>query len=91
MHGHCSPDARTGDGEQPALHRGLGLQDELSPEVPEGQITLARADAHRDIAAFLSYAVGCMMGRYSLDHPGLILANAGDSMSEYLAEGQPLA
>ena len=31
------------------------------------------------MAAFLSYAVGCMMGRYSLDHPGLILANAGDS------------
>jgi hypothetical protein len=61
-----------------------GLQDELSPEVPEEQITLARADARRDMVAFLSYAVGCMMGRYSLDHPGLILANTGDSMREFL-------
>jgi hypothetical protein len=61
-----------------------GLQDELSPEVPEDQITLARADAHKDMAAFLSYAVGCMMGRYSLDKPGLILANVGDSLNEYI-------
>ena len=61
-----------------------GLQDELSPEVPEEQISLARADARRDMAAFLSYGVGCMMGRYSLDHPGLILANAGDSIREFL-------
>src|SRR5205085_4540446 len=61
-----------------------GLDGELQPEVPPEQITLARADACRDMAAFLSYAVGCMMGRYSLDHPGLILANAGDSLSEFL-------
>jgi len=63
-----------------------GLQDELKPEVPEDQITLARADAQQDMAAFLSYAVGCMMGRYSLDQPGLILANAGDTVKEYLAK-----
>jgi hypothetical protein len=63
-----------------------GLQDELNPEVPEDQITLARADARKDIAAFLSYAIGCMMGRYSLDHPGLILANAGDTIQEYLTK-----
>jgi hypothetical protein len=68
-----------------------GLADELTPEVPEEQITLARADARRDMAALLSYAVGCMMGRYSLDKPGLILANAGDSLAEYLAKvGKPL-
>jgi|CXWL01.1.fsa_nt_gi type II restriction/modification system DNA methylase subunit YeeA len=67
-----------------------GLADELKPEVPEEQITLARADQRKDMAAFLSYAVGCMMGRYSLDKPGLILANAGDSLAEYLAKvGQP--
>jgi len=66
------------------------LEDELLPEVSEKQITLARADARRDMADFLSYAVGCMMGRYSLDQPGLILANAGDSLSEYLAKvGRP--
>ena len=35
---------------------------------------------------FLSYAVGCMMGRYSLDKPGLILADAGDTLENYLAK-----
>lgn len=63
-----------------------GLQNELTPDVPEEQITLARADARRDMAAFLSYAVGCMMGRYSLDRPGLILSNAAESVPDYLAE-----
>jgi len=61
-----------------------GLGGELQPEVPEEQITLARADARRDMAAFLSYAVGCMMGRYSLDHPGLILADAGATVEDYV-------
>ena len=63
-----------------------GLEGELQPEVPEDQITLARADAKKDMAAFLSYAVGCMMGRYSLDKPGLILADAGDTLEQYLAK-----
>jgi hypothetical protein len=68
-----------------------GLQDELSPEVPEDQITLARADARKDMAAFLSYVVGCMMGRYSLDKPGIILADAGDTLANYLAKvGKPI-
>ncbi len=63
-----------------------GLDGELQPEVPEEQITLARADQKKDVAAFLSYAVGCMMGRYSLDKPGLILANPGDTLREFLAK-----
>ena len=63
-----------------------GLQDELKPEVPENQITLALADAKKDMAAFLSYAVGCMMGRYSLDSLGLILADAGATVQDYLAK-----
>ena len=63
-----------------------GLEEELLPDVPEDQITLARADAKKDMAAFLSYAIGCMMGRYSLDKPGLILADAGDTLEEYLAK-----
>jgi hypothetical protein len=68
-----------------------GLDGELQPEVPEAQITLARAEARRDMAAFLSYAVGCMMGRYSLDAPGLILANAGGTLAHYLAKlGKPI-
>ncbi|WP_462381960.1 BREX-1 system adenine-specific DNA-methyltransferase PglX [Pseudomonas sp. Marseille-QA0892] len=40
-----------------------------------------RADT---MAEFLSYAVGCMFGRYSLDKPGLVLANQGDTLAEYL-------
>jgi len=52
------------------------LQDELSPEVPEEQITLARADREKDCQRLISYAIGCMMGRYSLDEPGLIYAHA---------------
>jgi hypothetical protein len=44
---------------------------------------LASADVRKDMAAFLSYAVGCMMGRYSPDLPGLILANAGDSAADF--------
>lgn len=51
-----------------------GLQDELTPEVPDDQITIRRADLGRDVRSLLSYAVGCMMGRYSLDEPGLIHA-----------------
>jgi hypothetical protein len=62
------------------------LQNELMPEVSEDQVTLARADAKRDMASFLSYAVGCMMGRYSLDRPELILADAGDGLAEYVAK-----
>ncbi|MEI6800287.1 MAG: BREX-1 system adenine-specific DNA-methyltransferase PglX, partial [Pseudomonadota bacterium] len=55
-----------------------GLQDELTPEVPESQITLARADREKDCQRLISYAIGCMMGRYSLDEPGLIYAHAGN-------------
>jgi len=55
-----------------------GLQDELTPEVPEDQITLARADREADIKRLISYAIGCMMGRYSLDEPGLIYAHSGN-------------
>jgi len=58
---------------------------ELQPEVPEEQITLTRAEARRDITSFLSYATGCMMGRYSLDQPGLILADPRASQVEQLA------
>ena len=55
-----------------------GLQDELSPDVPEDQITLSRADREKDCQRLISYAIGCMMGRYSLDEPGLIYAHAAN-------------
>lgn len=54
-----------------------GLQDELSPAVEEDQITLVRADREMDSQRLISYVVGCVMGRYSLDEPGLVYANAG--------------
>lgn len=60
-----------------------GLQDELTPEVPDEQITIRRADLQRDIKSLISYAVGCMMGRYSLDKPGLILASQGQTVEDY--------
>jgi type II restriction/modification system DNA methylase subunit YeeA len=63
-----------------------GLQDELSPEVPDDQITLYRPDREEDIKRLLSYAIGCIMGRYSLDKPGLIYAhgdNQGFDPSQY--------
>jgi len=52
----------------------FGLQDELKPEVEDKAITVHRADQERDIKSFISYAVGCMLGRYSLDEEGLIFA-----------------
>lgn len=50
------------------------LQDELTPEVEDKDVTVRLADKKRDIRFLISYAVGCMFGRYSLDEPGLILA-----------------
>lgn len=71
--------------------KAYGLVGKLFSEVPEDQITLARADKRDDVAAFLSYAVGCMMGRYSLDTPGLVLADAGATVEDYLEKvGVPL-
>ena len=55
-----------------------GLQDELTPDVPDAQITLTRADREKDSQRLVSYALGCMMGRYSLDESGLIYAHAGN-------------
>ena len=55
-----------------------GLQDELSPEVPDDEITLHRPDREEDIKRLISYAIGCMMGRYSLDKTGLIFAHSGN-------------
>jgi hypothetical protein len=55
-----------------------GLQGELSPEVPDEHITLNRTDRAEDIKRLLSYTIGCIMGRYSLDKPGLIYARSGN-------------
>ena len=54
-----------------------GLCDELTPDVEDKDVTVRKADLQRDIRSLISYAVGCMFGRYSIDVPGL--AYAGDS------------
>lgn len=51
-----------------------GLQDELTQEVEDKDVTVRKADLQRDIKSLVSYAVGCMFGRYSLDEEGLVLA-----------------
>lgn len=60
-----------------------GLQDEMTPEVNDKDITVALADELRDIKSLLSYAVGCMFGRYSLDEKGLIFAGGEFDKSKY--------
>lgn len=74
-----------------------GLQDELTPDIPLSEITILQQEEistegdklrwNDDVLMkqLISYAVGCMMGRYSIDRPGLILANQGDSQKEYEA------
>ena len=61
-----------------------GLGEELSQEVDDRDVTVQRADWQRDIRSFISYAVGCMFGRYSLDHPGLIYAGGEWNASQYV-------
>ncbi len=62
-----------------------GLQDELSPDVEERDVTVRKADLQRDIKSLLSYAVGCMFGRYSLDVDGLAYAGGEWDSSKYTA------
>ena len=60
-----------------------GLQDELTPEVEEKDVTVRKADLGREIRSLISYAVGCMFGRYSLDEPGLAFAGGEWDDSKY--------
>lgn len=60
-----------------------GLQDELTPEVEDKDVTVRKADLKRDIKSFISYAVGCMFGRYSLDVDGLAYAGGEWDDSKY--------
>ncbi len=60
-----------------------GLQDELTPEVADKDVTIRKADLTRDIKSFISYAVGCMFGRYSLDVDGLAYAGGDWDSGKY--------
>jgi type II restriction/modification system DNA methylase subunit YeeA len=55
-----------------------GLENEISPAIDDDQITLTQADREKDSRRLISYGIGCMMGRFSLDEPGLIYACAGN-------------
>ena len=60
-----------------------GLQDELTPEEDDKDVTVRKADLERDIRSFVSYAVGCMFGRYSLDVDGLAYAGGDWDDAKY--------
>ena len=60
-----------------------GLQDELTPEVADKDITVRKADLQREIKSLISYAVGCMFGRYSLDVDGLAYAGGAWDAAKY--------
>lgn len=61
-----------------------GLQDELTPEVEDKDVTVHRADLQRDIKSLLSYAVGCMFGRYSTYKDGLLFAGEPYSLQAFV-------
>ncbi len=60
-----------------------GLQDELTPEVEDKDVTVRKANLGRDIRSLISYAVGCMFGRYSLDGEGLAYAGGEWDATKY--------
>ena len=60
-----------------------GLQDELMPDVEDKDVTVRKADLEREIKSLISYAVGCMFGRYSLDREGLVYAGGNWDVSAY--------
>jgi type II restriction/modification system DNA methylase subunit YeeA len=60
-----------------------GLNEEMSPNIDGKDITISKADKTQEIKSFLSYAVGCMVGRYSLDIPGLVYAGGEYDPEKY--------
>lgn len=60
-----------------------GLQNELTPEIEDKDVTVRCADLSRDVRSLISYAVGCMFGRYSLDYDGLAYAGGEWDASNY--------
>ena len=71
-----------------------GLQGELTPEVEDKDVTVRKADLGRDIRSFISYAVGCMFGRYSIYREELVYAGGKWNYNAYedaawLCDGKP--
>lgn len=59
------------------------LDDELTSEVDNNDITIELANVNKDIKSYISYAVGCMFGRYGLDMEGLIFAGGDWDKNKY--------
>jgi len=59
------------------------LKDEFTPNIADEDVTIRKANLERDIKSFISYAVGCMFGRYSIDEEGLIYAGGKFDPSRY--------
>lgn len=59
------------------------LEEELTPDVDEKNITVRRADLEREIKSLISYAIGCILGRYSLDEEGIVNAGGEWENSKY--------
>ena len=66
-----------------SVHIVFDSEDDAPDELKGGSFVRTKAD---EVKSLISYAVGCIMGRYSLDKPGLVLANQGDGLSEYLQQ-----
>lgn len=66
-----------------SVHIVFDSDDDVPEELKGGSYVRTKAD---EVKSLISYAVGCIMGRYSLDKPGLVLANQGDGLSEYLQQ-----
>ena len=63
-----------------------GMEDEVPIEVPDDKVSVCRADLVRDVKSLVSYGVGCIMGRYSTFAPGLILADAQQTVDDFKAK-----
>ena len=66
-----------------SVHIVFDTDDDVPDELKGGSYVRTKAD---EVKSLISYAVGCIMGRYSLDKPGLVLANQGDGFAEYLEQ-----
>lgn len=60
-----------------------GMEGEVPIEVPDDKVSVRRADLVRDVKSLVSYGVGCIMGRYSTFAPGLILADAQQTVDDF--------
>ena len=60
-----------------------GLKDEVNPDVEDSEVTVRNADLQRDVRSLISYAVGCMLGRFSLDEDGLAYAGGKWNPDKY--------